>query len=144
MKNYFYILIVFILGIVFGAGGCMLIHKYFIQSEAKEVVNAVETKVAEDEFVSGSDFAESVPVASFIPQKVNIQELKPLAKPQNEQTEEEDSHIFFTMFSALSVIGLILAIAFGINASHSDRTRDMAVFFSIAAGACIIAAFVCY
>lgn len=144
MKKYSFILIVFILGAVFGAGGCMLIHKYFIQNETQEVVNAVEeTKVAQEEFVSGSDFAESVPLATFTPQKIDIQELKPLPA-QDKQPKKEESHAFFAMFSALSIISLILAIAFGINATHSDKTRDMAVFFAISTGICLVAAFFCY
>lgn len=139
--KHFYILIVFIFGLVFGAGGCMLFHKYFVQNETQEVVNAVEeAKVAQEEFVYGSDFAEIVPLATFTPQK---QELKPLP-PQNNQPKKDESHAFFAMFSALSIISLILAIAFSINAAHSDKTRDMAVFFAIFTGIALVAAFFCY
>ena len=142
--KHFYILIVFILGLVFGAGGCMLFHKYFIQNETQEVVNAVEeAKVAQEEFVYGSDFAEIVPLATFTPQKINIQELKPLPS-QDKQPKKDESHAFFAMFSALSIISLILAIAFSINAAHSDKTRDMAVFFAIFTGIALVAAFFCY
>ena len=144
MKNYFFILVVFILGIVLGAGGCMLIHKYFLQSETKEVVNAVEAKAAEEEFASSFDFNQNLYQVVPAMQKASVSEIKAPDKPQDTPQEQEKSHAFFAMFTALSVISLILAIAFGINASHSDQTRDMSVFFGIFAGICVIASFICY
>ena len=144
MKNYFFILVVFIVGIVLGAGGCMLIHKYFLQSETKEVVSAVETKAADEEFEAIFDFNQNLYQVVPTTQKASVQELKSAEQTKDKPQEQEKSHAFFAMFTALSVISLILAIAFSINASHSDQTRDMSIFFGIFAGICVIASFICY
>ena len=89
MKNYFFILVVFILGIVLGAGGCMLIHKYFLQSETKEVVSAVETKAADEEFEAIFDFNQNLYQVVPTTQKASVQELKSAEQTKDKPQEQK-------------------------------------------------------
>lgn len=136
MKN-FYFLIVFILGTVFGIGCMVLIQKYFLQNEAEMVAKEVVLEAQPQ--TSSANTVKSI-------QLVKDDEVgkTPVIDKPDEPKKEEKGHTFFAMFSSLTVLCLIIAIAFAVNANHSDQTKLASRFFGIASLACAIVAFLCY
>lgn len=136
MKN-FYFLIVFILGVVFGIGCVIVVQKYFLQNEAKAV--AKEFVLEAQPQTAAATSAETIQLVK----KEEISEPPVIDKP-NEPKKEEKSHTFFAMFSSLTVLCLLIAVSFGVNANHSDRTKTASIFFGIISLASAVVAFLCY
>ena len=136
MKN-FYFLIVFILGAIFGIGCVVLVQKYVLQNEAEMVAKEVVLK--EQPQTSSANTVKSIqPVKDDEVSKTPV-----IDKPDEPKTEEK-GHTFFAMFASLTVLCLIIAVAYGVNANHSDQTKLASIFFGIAALACAVVAFFCY
>ena len=67
----------------------MLIHKYFLQSETKEVVSAVETKAADEEFEAIFDFNQNLYQVVPTTQKASVQELKSAEQTKDKPQEQK-------------------------------------------------------
>ncbi len=136
MKN-FYFLIVFILGAVFGIGCVIAVQKYFLQNETEEVVKEVVLEAQPQ--TTAATAAENIQLVK----KDEIRNPPVIDKP-DEPKKEEKSHTFFAMFSSLTVLCLLIAVSFSVNANHSDQTKTASIFFGIVSLASAVVAFFCY
>lgn len=125
MKN-FYILIVFIFGLVVGVLGFVFMQNFTLNSEMKKVE-------AEELVLQQNPVTKSTPVYSA-----------PVIKEAEKPVLPKEDHIFFAMFSALTVVCLLFAVCFGIDAYNGNRTKIPAIFFSIASLASAFVAVMCY
>lgn len=125
MKN-FYILIVFIFGLIVGILGFAFMQNFTLNTEMKKVE-------AEELILEQNPVTKSVPVYNT-----------PVIKETEKPVKPAEDHIFFAMFCALTVVCLLFAVCFGIDAYNGNRTKVPAIFFGVVTLASAFVAVMCY